>query len=764
MAVAAPPPQDAALPRARGVLPRGLVPRVRDVSTARAILRLVCLAALLVIGLLRWYGLLDGESVFLAVVFALAATAGAGLLWFLPPRRARVTAGAGLLALLVGLVAALLASGVPLWMLDPRDWGSLAPGLSDGISALPGVTVPYQGTGDWLRVVIALGGLLLVVLTAVVAGLHRPGWSLVPLLVLLSVPAIQMGPEHPWLVGAAITVPLALYVLADRLPRRFVAATTLVLLGALGVGMLLGPIVDRADPAIDVQDIASKLQPEQPDRFNWSHGYGPLDWPRDGTVLARITSTDNQPAYWKAEDLEFFDGRGWRDDIGFGSEVPAAIGVREHPEWKMDVRVSIRDLVTRDFLAPGETLSISRSPRQPVGTRPGGFTVAENEDDLQSGNAYRAESYVPRPSPKQLQASDIDYPSYVQRELTMFTPADGATPRVYIRFAPFGSNLPSLAVGPGVGATDVDQVLINTGYGRVRELANRLREGAATPFDVVQNVKRYLASDRFTYREDVPNHRLPIPAFLFADRAGYCQHFSGAMALLLRMAGVPARVSSGFAPGQFDSGKGEYVVRDLDAHSWVEVWFNGIGWVTFDPTPPASPARSQSTSSAGALVAAAIPGGPQPRGAIGGADVGPAPDLGPIGASSESSGFPWLLVVLGALVVALVAAGPRIWRWWSARRHRDRGQQEEVAELRRALRRTGRQLDSRTTLLDLERRFASDPGARDYIRALARRRYAADAPGPTHEQRAALRAALARGLGIGGRLRALWALPPRGLH
>lgn len=733
-------------------------------GTARGVLRLVCLAALLEIGLVRWYGLVDGESALAPIGFALAASAGAALLWFLPRRRPWLLAGAVVVALVVGFGAALLVSGVPLWMLDPRDWGSLAPGISDGISALPGVTVPYQGTGDWLRVVIALGGLLLTVVTAVVAGLRRPGWSLVPLLVLLAVPAIQMGPDHPWLIGAGITVPLALYLLADRLPRRFSAGAAILLLAALGFGMVFGPVVDRDDPAIDVQDIASKLQPKEPDRFDWSHGYGPLDWPRDGTILARVKSTDNQPAYWKAEDLEFFDGAGWRDDVRFGSPIPVAVGSHDHPDWRMDVRVSIGDLSTRDFLAPGETLSISRSPRQPVGTRPGGFSVAENEDDLESGNAYRAESYVPRPNVKQLRASGVDYPSYIDRELTMFTPVNGSMGRVYIRFAPFGSNLPSLAVGPGVGATNVDQVLINTGYGRVQELANRLKEHAQTPLDVVVNVERYLKSDRFTYREDVPAHRLPIPAFLFGDHAGYCQHFSGAMALLLRMAGVPARVSSGFAPGQFDSDKGEYVVRDLDAHSWVEVWFNGIGWVTFDPTPTASPARSQSSGTAGALVASGIPGGPQPSGAIGGGDLGAADDATSLGGSSDQGGFPWLLVVLGAVAVALVAAGPRLWRWWSERRHRDRGEQAEVAELRRALRRTGRPIEAETTLLELERRFAADPGARDYIRALSRRRYARDAPGPTAEQRAALRTALARGLGLSGRLRALWALSPRGLH
>ena len=59
------------------------------------------------------------------------------------------------------------------------------------------------------------------------------------------------------------------------------------------------------------------------------------------------------------------------------------------------------------------------------------------------------------------------------------------------------------------------------------------------------------------------------------------------------MGGVPARVATGFTTGSFDEKEQEYVVRDLDAHSWVEVWFPGIGWVTRDPTPASAPARSQ---------------------------------------------------------------------------------------------------------------------------------------------------------------------------
>ena len=86
--------------------------------------------------------------------------------------------------------------------------------------------------------------------------------------------------------------------------------------------------------------------------------------------------------------------------------------------------------------------------------------------------------------------------------------------------------------------------------------------------------------------------QVPLEHFLFDTKAGYCQHFSGAMALLLRFGGIPARVATGFSPGGFRKRQGEWVVRDRDAHSWVEAWFDGIGWVTFDPTPTATPARS----------------------------------------------------------------------------------------------------------------------------------------------------------------------------
>src|SRR2546423_15668513 len=97
----------------------------------------------------------------------------------------------------------------------------------------------------------------------------------------------------------------------------------------------------------------------------------------------------------------------------------------------------------------------------------------------------------------------------------------------------------------------------------------------------------------YQYSEKPPLRRYPLPAFLFQDKIGYCQQFSSAMALMLRMNGIPARVAAGFAPGNYDHVAKEYRLRDLDAPSWVVAWFTGIGSGPLIPHPSLSPATSQ---------------------------------------------------------------------------------------------------------------------------------------------------------------------------
>jgi hypothetical protein len=240
------------------------------------------------------------------------------------------------------------------------------------------------------------------------------------------------------------------------------------------------------------------------------------------------------------------------------------------------------------------------------------------------------------------------------------------------------------------------------------------------------------------------------------------------MALLLRMAGIPARVVTGFSPGGYSKNKQAWIVRDTDAHSWVEAWFDDWGWVTFDPTPADTPARSQIA----ALERPAEESGDRGDAAAGDAGSGSRtgglrPDLlgaqsGPGGAAAaggEGGGPAWWWYVLAApLVLALLA--------WLTLRWRRRSLapaaalDRAVAELEAALRRAGRPAAAGTTLRQLEQRLGRTPEAAAYLHALRAGRYAPTAPAPPRGGRRALRRELASGRGPRGRLRALWALPP----
>lgn len=123
---------------------------------------------------------------------------------------------------------------------------------------------------------------------------------------------------------------------------------------------------------------------------------------------------------------------------------------------------------------------------------------------------------------------------------------------------------------------------------RVRDLGISLTEGAETRYDAVMAVMNHLKNS-YAYRLDAkypPAGSDFADDFLFVQKAGYCDHFSTAMTVLLRSAGIPARWVKGFAPGTPDSEDGHrYKISYADAHAWVEVYFPGAGWIPFDPTP-----------------------------------------------------------------------------------------------------------------------------------------------------------------------------------
>jgi hypothetical protein len=218
-------------------------------------------------------------------------------------------------------------------------------------------------------------------------------------------------------------------------------------------------------------------------------------------------------------------------------------------------------------------------------------------------------------------------------------------------------------------------------------------------------------------------------------------------------------VAVGFTPGRHDTATGNWLVTDFDAHAWDEVWFPRYGWVRFDPTPSADPARNGHLPGSTALPTnlAATGNGLSASKTTHGVTAGKRRHLiGRAGASSRhgaggSGELQWILPMVLALLVALLLVATKPLRSIDAL----------VAELEGALRRVGRPLPAGATLTWLERRVEDSADAAGYVRALRLSRFGAAATVPSRVQRRALRRYLRLGLGPLGALRAIWALPPR---
>jgi transglutaminase-like putative cysteine protease len=778
-----------------------------DHRPARALLpaplaRLAGFAALVALGALEWARLVEapgsGRALSWAAIACLTGAAIVACDRLAARRRGPAVLGtAGL-----GVAGALAASGVPLAFAGPREWGRLADGLATGAEALGGVRLPYAGADPWPAWVVGLAGALLCVLAALLAfwprrdGRGFPFLALAVLLVLVATPVVSLGGARPVVLGLALAALSFGFLWLERLPPRpglgVAALVGIALAGALPVA----GVADRGDPWFDYRAFAESLGPQDPIRFDFDHGtYGPITWPRNGSEVLRVRS--EQPQYLKMATLDTFDGDGWREgDGGAGLGLPVQQEVPEdyanRPAWTDNVTVSVRRLRTTAVPAPGTIIAVDRTTRRIRGEgTPGRFRA---ESELRRGDSYTAMVHAPRPTGVQLAAAASGEDGRQAADLVVEVPlirgawdavprAPGGTPvtKADVVFGAFGESLAPSALYPTLEERgDGVAALRHSPYARTWALAQRLRAGAGTPFEYLQAIDRHL-QEGFTYSETpapIAPGRAPLDAFLFDTREGYCQHFSGAMALLLRMGGVPARAATGFSPGGFSRRKDAWIVRDTDAHSWVEAWFDSFGWVTFDPTPASTPARSQiaaleepsGSSQAAESGAGAGAPGPDAAGDPSGGRGSPLrydlrreePAGGvPDGGTGGAPWWPWAVAGGVALLLTVLALwivrrrGPRV-------RTRRNALDRAIAELETALRRSGRPPAPGTTLRQLEERLGGgSPEAAAYLRALRAGRYAAAAPEPTAAQRRALRRELAAGLGLTGRIRAFVALPPR---
>ncbi|MFZ0991373.1 MAG: DUF3488 and transglutaminase-like domain-containing protein, partial [Candidatus Sulfotelmatobacter sp.] len=166
-------------------------------------------------------------------------------------------------------------------------------------------------------------------------------------------------------------------------------------------------------------------------------------------------------------------------------------------------------------------------------------------DSQRSVSMYEADSDISTPSPAELRAAGNNLP----------------------QFAPAYLQLPELDP-------------------RIPRLAAQITGPASNNYDKASAVERYLKT-HYGYTLQLPRSAVadPLANFLFERKQGHCEYFASSMAVMLRTLHIPARVVNGFRSDEFNDVTGYYVVRAKNAHSWVEAYFPGYGWVTFDPTP-----------------------------------------------------------------------------------------------------------------------------------------------------------------------------------
>jgi transglutaminase-like putative cysteine protease len=661
------------------------------------------------------------------------------------PRRHGLATAARLLILALGAYLALRAAGAPPRLLWPWRWGGLAHQLSRGLDALDG-SWPYAGTLAQARLTVMFALASTIVTAAALAFWPTPrraparrALALVALLGLY-VTAVANESQVGWQVqGVLLLALLCLWRWAWR-PRALDGRAAAWLLACAALGLALAGAVYSRTPLIDYRHWNPFGSASPATSFDWNQTYGPLPWSTSTATMVSVAAPT--PYLWRATTLDRFDGVGFVRSEEQPSNSGWLTGATLRARWITHATFTVRGLASAQLLSPGQIVSASIAGDAPLrlsAVAPDG-TLSVSGAPPRSGDRYTITAYLPQPTAAEMRRAPRTYPAAYAPYTELELPAGASA-----------SSPVSTADAAGVARIEASP------YARVYALARRLATGASGAYELAARIEAFLRRG-FAYDLHPPRSADPLVSFLLDSRLGYCEQFSGAMTLLLRMDGVPARVAAGFLPGARDPSTGLYEVSARDAHAWVEVFFAGIGWVPFNPTP-AGPLAGGSDP-----LLAAQPGAPatlRHRAAPLRARTGTRRQAASAASGSELGFAAVLAIGLGA-ALALGAL------WWMGAARAERALAGDadgaVRELSRTLARIGVEFPSAMTLAELERRLqrSHGPAASRYVRLLRERRYAPhpDPRLPCARDRRLMRRALCARRGPLTRLRVLLALAP----
>ena len=298
-------------------------------------------------------------------------------------------------------------------------------------------------------------------------------------------------------------------------------------------------------------------------------GYSPNDeslggsFVSDDTEVFKHTSTDRH--YWRVETKDVYTGKGWQasDPEAEKEEISS---IQDELSW-FDQRVETKSLES--------SITINQDYRYLHVIYPLGLTSVQTEADLPLYLNRNSEMIFPFPdddgSREDFLSYEVTYdiPLYPLNEMKNEQTFEDVPEGFNERYTQLPESLPE----------------------RVRELALSITESADNQYDKAKAIEDYLGSPEYTYdKEEIPipdTDQDYVDQFLFETFKGYCDNFSTSMIVLLRSIDIPARWVKGYTEGELktlENNEREYVVTNNNAHSWVEIYFDGVGWVPFEPT------------------------------------------------------------------------------------------------------------------------------------------------------------------------------------
>ncbi|MGZ4394962.1 MAG: DUF3488 and transglutaminase-like domain-containing protein [Gaiellaceae bacterium] len=561
----------------------------------------------------------------MARTFALAALAGSLIAWNWFRLEEGSSSGAGSLVVLlaiapalvqgvyrrtaVAVVAFLLAAGGAFQVGPSFDYpAKLASRFWQGFLEFYDIGLPFDpNLHPWMHGTIVVAVFVFTLVCAIAIAGREPQPAALALLFGAGWPATLLA-GNDVLRGGFLLAGLLVVLVGTRGSTRGLqyapAAITLVVLAAVAAST--SPALAKHG-FVDWQNWDFYTRPAKPVSVSyvWDSSYSGFSFPKKQTVVLKIKASP-RPHYWRVVPLDGVSAGRWRIDPTFQVTdgpvnepdlVPAVARVRQ--SW-VEQRVTVEALRDKFLPAADSPTQFDAGNLGPVQDDPTG--IAYLDRGLQRGDTYRAWSFEPQPSPAALARSRPVYPppiseqrEYLEVETDVFVPPFGTPDRSSAMRQLFAGGYPIAAYKP------------------LYDTAVRVAGGAKSPYAATVALESWLRTGGgFVYDQHPPPPPAGVPPlvdFLTRTKEGYCQHFAGAMALMLRYLGVPARVAAGFNSGTYDKRSGEWTVTDHNAHEWVEVWFQGWGWVPFDPTPGSgglAGAYSSSSKAFDAAVAASV--------------------------------------------------------------------------------------------------------------------------------------------------------------